>query len=126
MAPLKKTSLAHSTVLTIETFDGFEYTAKIGAKQDDNYPVTFTVSANLPAERPAPKDAKPAEKAKLDQAFKAEHDRLTAKLAKEKTYEGWVYYLPTYSVDELLKTRAQLLEKPKKAVSTATTKKSGP
>jgi hypothetical protein len=100
-------------VLTVQTFDGFTYLAKIGPKQNQDYSVSFSVTANLPAERAAAKD----EKAKLDKAFKEEHDQLAAKFAKEKSYDGWVYSLPAYSVDELLKTRGQLLAEPQKDVS---------
>ena len=121
--PLKSISPATSdTVLTVETFDGFTYVANIGAKKDDNYSVTFKVAANLPAKRVAAKTEKPEEKIKLDQAFKAEHAKLAAKLAKEQQYEKWVYLLPAYSVDEVLKTRGQLLAEPKKETATPSAK----
>ena len=112
VAPLdaKMENAASNIVLTAETFDGFNYVAKIGPKKDDNYPASFSISASLPAERTAAKDEKPDEKAKLDKAFKEQHDKLAAKLAKEQQYEKWIYYLPSYSVEELLKTRNQLLE----------------
>ncbi len=75
----------------------------------------FTVSANLPAERPAAKDEKPADKAKLDKAFKDAAGQAQAeKLAKEKQFENWIYLLPTYSVDSVIKTRDQLLVERKK------------
>ncbi|HUZ08289.1 MAG TPA: hypothetical protein VMV89_12490, partial [Candidatus Paceibacterota bacterium] len=111
VAPLdaKTANAASNIVLTAETFDGFTYVAKIRPEQDDNYPVSFSISASLPAERTAAKDEKPDEKTKLDQAFKEQHDKLVAKLAKEQKYEKWIYYLPSYSLDELLKTRGQLL-----------------
>jgi hypothetical protein len=105
---------ANITTLTVTTFDGFTYVAGIGSKKDGNYPVTFKVTANLPAEHEPAKDEKPADKTRLDQAFKAEHDKLAAKLAKEQQYEKWVYDLPAYSVDEILKTRSQLLAEVKK------------
>jgi hypothetical protein len=109
VAPLKPGSATNSTVLTVKTFDGFTYVANIAPKQDDNYPVSFTVAANLPAARPAAKNEKPADKARLDQEFKDQQAKLTEKLAKEKQFENWVYYLPSYSVDEILKDRGQLL-----------------
>jgi hypothetical protein len=119
VAPLdaKTTAATSNIVMTVDTFDGFDYVAKIGPKQDDNYPVSFSITANLAAERVAAKDEKPDEKAKLDQAFKEQHDHLAAKLAKEQQYEKWVYYLPSYSVDELLKTRGQLLVETNAAMS---------
>ncbi|HEX4349296.1 MAG TPA: hypothetical protein VH251_02860, partial [Verrucomicrobiae bacterium] len=103
-------SAAHSTTMTVETFDGFSYAAKIGPKQDDNYPVTFTVTANLPASRTPAKDEKPEDKARLDKDFQTRQKTLADKLAKEQTFTNWVYQLPAYSIDEMLKTRQQLLE----------------
>jgi hypothetical protein len=112
--PRQPDHAATNTVLTVETFDGFTYVAKIGAKKDDDYPVTFAISAKLPTERVAGKDEKPDEKTKLDKAFADEKTRLTEKLAKESQFTNWIYQLPAYSVDQILKTRSQLLEEPKK------------
>lgn len=119
VTPLKPDNAANNAVLTVETFDGFTYVATIGPKQNDDYPVTFVISAKLPAERVASKDEKPDQKTKLDQDFKAEHDRLTAKLAKEQQFEKWVYELPSYTMDEMLKQRSGLLVEVKKETSTA-------
>jgi len=113
VAPLKSGGATNDTVLTVETSDGFNYVARIGPKQDENYPVSFTIAANLPAERTAARDEKPADKAKLDQEFKDQQAKLAEKLAKEKQFENWTYYLPAYSVDEILKPRDQLLAEAK-------------
>jgi hypothetical protein len=82
-------STANNTVMTVDTFDGFSYTANIGPKQDDNYPVSFTVKA---------KDLQTQQKTLAD------------KLAKESAFTNWTYQLPAYTIDEMLKTRQQLLE----------------
>ncbi len=105
-------SSASNTVLTVDSFDGFSYVAKIAPKQDENYPVTFSITANLPTERTPGKDEKPDEKAKLDKAFKDEQAKLADKLAKEKALANWVFLVPSYTVDEILKPRAQLLMEP--------------
>lgn len=86
-------------VLTMETFDGLIYVAKIGDKQDDNYPVTFSIATNSVATSAA-----------------------ADKLAKAKPYEKWVYYLPSYSLDDLLKPRSQLLAQETNTVSTPSEK----
>ena len=50
-----------STVtMKVETFDGFSYTASIGQKQNDDYPVKLSVAASLPADRVAAKDEQPS------------------------------------------------------------------
>jgi hypothetical protein len=113
VAPLDpKTKTANPTnniLLTVETFDGFTYVARIGPKQDENYPVSFSVSAYLPAERAPAKNEKPEDKARLDEEFKEQQGKLTEKLAKEKQFENWVYSLPTYSIDEFLEPRGKFL-----------------
>jgi hypothetical protein len=101
-----------NTVLTIQTFDGFDYVANIGPKRDDNYSVRFAVTANLPAGRTAAKDEKAEDKAKLDKDFQTHQKTLADKLAKEQAYTNWTYQMPGYSLEEILKTRAQLLEEP--------------
>jgi hypothetical protein len=101
---------AANTVLTVETFDGFTYISKIGPKQDDNYPVTFSVTANLSASRTPAPDEKPADKAKFDKDFQAQQKTLADKLARESAFTNWVYQMPAFSLDEMLKTRPQLLE----------------
>jgi hypothetical protein len=101
---------AGKTLVTVDTFDGFSYVATIGPKLEDNYPVRFSVSANLPASRPPAKDEKPADKAKLDKDFQAQLKTLADKLAKESAFTNWVYQLSAYSLDEVLKPRQQLLE----------------
>ena len=102
-------SAASNTVLTVETFDGFNYIAKIAPKQEENYPVTFSITASLATDRPAAKDEKPDDKAKLDKAFKDQQAKLAEKLAKEKALANWVFLMPSYTVDEILKPRSQLL-----------------
>jgi hypothetical protein len=111
--PSSARSGTNGTLLTVETFDGFNYFAKIGPKQNENYPVSFSISAQLPAERVAAKDEKAEDKTRLDKEFKDRQGRLSEKLAKEKQFENWVFQLPAYSLDEILKPRQQLLAETK-------------
>jgi len=106
------------TVATVDTFDGFTYTLKVGQKTNDNYPLALAVTAQLPKERTAGKDEKPEDKAKLDKEFKEKQKKLEEKLAQEKSFEKWVYLVSSWTVDPLLKERSQLMvekkEEPKK------------
>jgi hypothetical protein len=97
------------TMVTVETFDGFDYTARIGPKDNDHYPVQVAVAATLATERTPAKDEKADDKARLDKEFKEGQARLADKLTREKQLANWVYQLPAYNVDELLKLRSQLL-----------------
>ena len=100
--------LDKATVIAVETFEGFAYTIKVGAKTNENYYLTLSVAANFPKERPPGKDEKPEDKAKLDKEFADKQKKLEEKLAQEKTFEPWTFLLQGWSVDSLLKERAQL------------------
>lgn len=127
VAPLTPGAAGSNTVLTIQTFDGFDYVATIRPKKDDNYPVSFAITANLPTARTPGKDEKADDKAKLDKDFQAHQKTLADKLAKESAFTNWVYQMPGYSLDEILKTRSQLLEEPStnSAPATASTASTG-
>ncbi len=106
-------------VARLETFDGFNYTVKIGTKtNDDNYYVNTSVSAELPKERTPGKDEKPEDKEKLDKELKEKSSKLDEKLKQEKAFEKWTYLVSKWTVDPLLKERKDLLaekkEEPKK------------
>jgi hypothetical protein len=94
---------------TVETFDGFKYTLKIGKEEGDNVPVAVVVSAIFPKERSVPADEKPEDKAKLDAEFAAKQTQLNEKLAKEKKFEGRMFLVSKGRVDALLKDRKSLL-----------------
>ena len=101
--------LVKPTVVTLETFDDFSYTFKVGTKTNDSYPLALSVAAKLPAERTPGKDEKPDDKTKLDKEFKDKQKKLEDKLSQEKTYEKWTYLVSSWTLDPLLKDRAQLL-----------------
>ncbi len=110
------------TVVTIETFDDFVYTIKAGKKSGEYYPVTMTVTANFPKERTPAKDEKPEDKTMADKAWNERQKQLEEKLKQTKTYEGWTYLIPSWTVETVLKERKDLLavkpEEPKKDATT--------
>jgi len=112
------------TVVTLDTFDNFDYTIKIGQKTNDNYPFTMMVTAQLPRERVAAKDEKAEDKTRLDKEFKDNQKKLQDKLDQESAYTNWVYLVSNWSLDSVLKDRAQLLvekkEEPKKEDNSST------
>ncbi len=101
------------TVATIETFDNFTYTLKVGQKLNDNFPVALTVTAQIPKERVAGKDEKPEDKTRLDKEFKDKQQKQHDKLDQEKSYEKRVYLVSSWTLDSLLKERSQLLAEKK-------------
>ena len=118
VAALSAGNTPNATTLTVETFDGFIYTAKIGASENGNYPVNFAVSASFAAERTVAKDEKAGDKVRLDKQFKEQQTKLNEKLAREKQLANWVYFIPASVMDSFLKPRGQLLAEAKKDEST--------
>ena len=108
-APVAETGLDKPAVATIETFDGFVYTLKIGKPVGENYPVLVSVTATLPKERTPGKDEKPEDKTKLDQEFQIKQTQLTEKLAKEQKLEPRPYLIAKGTIEQLLKERSALL-----------------
>jgi len=106
--------LTNVTTLVIETFDGLIYSLKLGQKHDDNFPLVLTVKANMPAVRAITKDEKPEDKSRLDKEFADLQQKLANKLASESRLTNWIYYVPSYSVESLLKGRSELLTEVKK------------
>ena len=111
-------NLDKPTVATVDTFDNFTYTLKVGQKTNENYPLAMSVAGQLAKERTPGKDEKPEDKDKLDKEFKEKQKKLEEKLAQEKPFENWVYLVSSWTVEPFLKERAQLLvekkEEPKK------------
>jgi hypothetical protein len=101
------------TVVTVETFDDFTYTVKVGTRVNDTATLTVAVAAQLPKERVAGKDEKPEDKDKLDKEFKEKITKLQEKLAQEKAFEPWVFQVSSWSVDSVLKTRSDLMAEKK-------------
>lgn len=117
----KRSGLDDPTRVEIKTFDGFDYSLKVGHETNDNYYLTVHVSATLPREPAPAKNEKPAKQAALDKSFQARLKKLKVKLARESAFNQWVYYVPEWSLNPLLKTRHQLL-----APKPATTKTNAP
>ena len=113
----EKTGLDKPTVAKIETFDGFRYDVKLGKKLDDrdDHYMQVAVTGNFVKERTPGKDEKPEDKEKLDKEFKEKLAKHEEKLKTEKAFEQWVYLVPKYTIEPLLKSRQELLkEEPKK------------
>jgi hypothetical protein len=112
--------LKGATKARITTFDGFAYDlqiAKTSKDGSDKYFLSLAVSAEIPKTRTAAKGEKEEDKKKADEAFNAEKKTKEEKLAKEKKLEGWVYDVSEYTVNNLLKKRAEIVkvEAPKPA-----------
>ncbi len=124
-APTAETGLDKPSTATIETFDNFVYTLRIGKLMGENYPVLVSVQAQLPKERSPGKDEKPEEKAKLDQEFQTTQKKLAERLSNEQKFADRPFLIPKGTIEPLLKDRSALMAE-KKPVPSPTTKTSAP
>jgi hypothetical protein len=105
-----KTGLDKPLTVTIETFDHFTYTLKIGHKTpENNYDFNVTVAADIPAARTPGKDEKAEDKTKLDKEFQEKTKTMQDKLKKESSLAKWTYQVNTWLVDPFIRDRAQLM-----------------
>jgi len=93
----------------LETFDGFTYTAKSGTANGDNYPFQVAVAGNFPKTRTPAKDEKPEDKDKLDKEFAEAQKKFADKLAADQKYAKWTYLVSKWTLDSVLKSRADLM-----------------
>ena len=96
---------------TLETFDNFVYTVRVGNKttNEDNYPLNVSLAANIVTERAPGKDEKKEDKEKLDKEFKDKVQKIEDKLKQEKGYDKWTYLVSKWTIDPLLKERKEFL-----------------
>jgi hypothetical protein len=130
---------ADRRVATIETIDGFTYTITLVAKpavkvpdalanpdeappvaEEESYHLSVKIAANFPKERVKAADEKPEDAKSKDEEFQATQKTLQEKLQKEQALQTRVYEVAKYTVDALLKGRAELLSKPADAAAANT------
>ena len=110
---------------TIKTFEGFTYeiaiqpakAAKPAAEGEnappasEEYLMEIKVSAELPKERKKPEGEKPEDAEAADKAFSERLKALTERLETAKKLEGRTFLVSKFTVDPLLKTRTDLMDK---------------
>ncbi len=110
----EETGMDKPLLATLETFDEFIYTVKIGGKSgEDNYHLNVSVNATIPRERTPGKGEKPEDKEKLDKEFQEKTKKQDEKLKQEKALEKWTYLVSKWTIDPLLKERKDLLAEKK-------------
>jgi hypothetical protein len=114
---LKPAQLEKPTLITAETFDGWSYTMRAAPKPGDDANMYFTLAVTGEAkrtERKPVKDEKPEEKEKRDKEHEERFKRLEAQLAREKTFDQWVFVLDRKTLAPLLRSRSSFIEEPEK------------
>ena len=103
------TGMDRPTTFTVMTEDGFTYVIKVGKEMDEHYPLTVVVSGNIPTTPASTKDEKTEAKTKLDKEFQTKRETLETKLAKEKKLEGRTYLVAKFGIEQIEKSRSDLL-----------------
>ncbi len=103
-------NLENPSTVTIETVDGFIYTLKIGQLKGETYPLTLSVEATPPPQPTPPPNEKPEDQKKRDEEFAKTKKAFEEKLAKEKKLEGRPFLVNKFTVEQLLKNRADLIK----------------
>lgn len=113
----EQTGLDQPTHIEVRTFDGFDYALQVGRQTNDNYYLTVHTSAILPRQPVPEKNEKTEKLTAPDESLQTNLKQLQDKLARETAFNRWVYLVPAWAVNPLLKTREQLLA-PKPALTT--------
>jgi hypothetical protein len=114
---LKPEQLEKATVITADTFDGWNYVMRVAPKDGDDANVYFTIAVTGEAkkiERVPGKDEKSEEKDKRDKEHDEKFKRLEAQLAREKTLSKWVFVAEKKPFGAVLRERARFIEQPEK------------
>lgn len=108
-APVAETGLDKPATVQIESFDNFVYELRVGKLMDQNYPVLFSVKADLAKERITLPDEKAEDKTRLDSEFQAHQQELADKLAKEQKLGSRPYLISRFSIEQFFRERSTLL-----------------
>ncbi|MPZ45938.1 MAG: DUF4340 domain-containing protein [Betaproteobacteria bacterium] len=114
---LKPAQLEKPARITAETFDGWSYTMQAAPKPGDDAHMHFTLAVTgdvKRSERKPVKDEKPEEKEKRDKEHEERFKRLEAQLAREKTFDQWVFVVDRKMLAPLLRSRSRFIEEPEK------------
>src|SRR5262249_40532509 len=108
-----ETGLNEPFRVLLVTFDGFKYHFAIGKPGPDKTRyVKFDVDAQLDTVRTPEPSESAEDKKKKDQEFDKKVAELRQRLESEKKLQQWVYLIPDWSLDQVLKRRDEILPKP--------------
>jgi hypothetical protein len=98
---------------TIKTFEGLTYVLALqpSKSNSENYLLTFKVSGELPEKRKAAENEKPEDAAAADKAFADRRKSLADSIAQTKKLEPITFEISKFTVDALLKSRTDLMDK---------------
>jgi uncharacterized protein DUF4340 len=111
--PPTETGFQNPFQIKLKTFDGFDYSIALGKESPEKARYfQVKVSADFPVTRTPEPNETPEEKQKKDKEFDQKIANLKERLEKEKRFEQWIYLVPAYSVESILKRRDEIIAKP--------------
>jgi hypothetical protein len=115
-----ETGLKDPFKIRVKTFDGFTYDFLLGKEGPDKARyLVLSVSADLPPARKPDPNESADDKKKKDEEFDKRNLSLKERLEKEKHFEKWVYLVPDFNLEQLLKRRDEIVPKPSPSPSPA-------
>jgi Domain of unknown function (DUF4340) len=108
-----ETGLNEPFKVTLKTVDGFTYNLLLGKEGPEKARyLQLNVSADLPTARTPEPNENANDKKARDEEFDKRTAKLKEQLQTEQQFEKWVYLVPGYSVQPLLKRRDEIVTKP--------------
>ncbi len=107
-----ETGLKDPFKISIKTFDDFTYTFLLGKEGPDKTRyLQLSVTADIPSARKPDPNESAEEKKKKDEEFDKRTISLKERLEKEKRFEKWVYLVPGWNLEQILKRRDEIVSK---------------
>ena len=101
----------NATQIKIGTFDGLNYHVKVGQTPSGSDRVIQVVTTGtLPENRIPGENEKAEDKVNLDKEWAEEQEELKEKLRKDSAFNKYAYRVSSYTVESILKKRAELLK----------------
>jgi hypothetical protein len=99
--------------VSLKTVDGFTYNLLLGKEGPEKARyLQLNVNADLPAARTPEPNENANDKKARDEEFDRHNAKLKEQLQTEKQFEKWVYLVPSYTIQSLLKRRDEIVTKP--------------
>jgi hypothetical protein len=112
-ASSEEAGLKEAFKVRIKTLDGFIYDFLIGREgPDKTHYLQLSVSADLPSARTSEPNESADDKKKKDEEFDKKTASLKARLEQEKQFEKWIFLVPDYNLEQILKRRDEIISKP--------------
>jgi hypothetical protein len=98
--------------ISVKTFDGFTYGFLVGKEGlDKTRYLRLSVSADLLSARTSEPNESAEDKKKKDEEFDKRIASLKERLEKEKRFENWIYLVPDWNLEQILKRRDEIVSK---------------